>query len=257
MPGDVFLPFNEDVERHGEYCYTGGGRRSAAYVSRRFTEVILRTVALSGKTVVDVGCGDGTYSAELREQARPADVLGIDPAASAVRRAQERFGSLPGLGFRTCLAGDLVREGQRFDVAVYRGVIHHVGDPAAEIGQALRLAETVCLLEPNGWNPVLKVIERLSPYHRAHRERSFPAWRFRRWVAQGGGRVSSVRLFGLVPIFSPACFVPVGAALEPLVERLPGLRALLCGQMVILARRAASDPEEPGHERTAGPGSPA
>jgi len=238
MTGDVVEPFNEDVEKHGAYQYTTGERGSTVYVNRRFSDVILGSVALRGRRVVDVGCGDGTYTAELHREAHAGFVLGIDPAASAIRLAQERHGAnIEGLDFRACVAADLIRSGERFDVAIYRGVLHHVGDPASEIAHALELAETAFFLEPNGDNPVLKVIERVSPYHRAHGERSFTMAQYRRWIERAGGVLEAGRFFGLVPIFSPDWFVSVGSALEPVVEKLPGLRRLLCGQLGIVARR--------------------
>jgi SAM-dependent methyltransferase len=243
MPGDVYQPFNEDVERHGGYQYALADRRSTTHVNRRFSDVIQTGVPMEGARVVDVGCGDGTYTAELVRETRAASVLGIDPAGAAIALARERHGTQGGrLAFRNCLAADLVRDGERFDVAVYRGVIHHVGDPAAEIALGLRLAPTVFFLEPNGWNPVLKALERVSPYHRSHGERSFVALRYRRWIEAAGGETARVRFFGLVPIFSPDWLVSLGAALEPLVEALPGLRTLVCGQVGILARRAGGAP---------------
>lgn len=239
MPEDVSQPFNEDIERHGGYQYSLGGRRSTTYVNSHFSKVVRESVVMQGLRVLDVGCGDGTYTAELAGQAGAASVLGIDPASSAIQRARERYqGERNRLSFRNCVARDLVADREHFDVAIYRGVIHHVGDPAAEIAQGLRLAHTVFFLEPNGLNPVLKLIERFSPYHRAHRERSFRLGRYREWIREAGGQIERARYFGLVPIFSPDWMVSIGAVLEPLVEPAPGLRAVLCGQVGILARRA-------------------
>ncbi len=219
--------FDADVHKHGRYEYTGDDRLSSVRANRRYTEMIVGAADLTGKDVVDIGCGDGTYSAELARHAR--SVLGVDPSAAAIDSAQ-RFAS-SSLTFRTGVAADLSR---RFDVAVYRGVIHHVADPAAEVAHAVRLADTIIFLEPNGSNPAMKLVERVSPYHRKHEERSFSARAFRRWVTSSGGRVRLTTYFGLVPYFAPDWFVHLGSALEPFVERVPGLRMLLCGQYVMV-----------------------
>lgn len=236
MTTDTYKPFDADVEAYGGYQYAQPSRRSAVVANRRFSDIIVGSVDLDGKRVVDVGCGDGTYTRVLRRETGASHILGIDPAARAIGRARE--GEAPHgeeLEFRNCYAEDLVREGARFDVAIYRGVIHHVGDPAAEIATALRLAREVFFLEPNGWNPVVKLLERFSAYHREHEERSFRLRQYRKWVRQAGGHCSTGFYFGLVPMFCPAWFVPLAALLEPLIERVPVVRSLACGQLGILA----------------------
>jgi len=242
MPQDVYKPFDADVDETGGYLYASGARRSAACANRRFTDVILSSVDLAGKRVVDVGCGDGTYTFALSQESGAASVLGIDPAQKAIARAQSLLEGAPSnLSFRAGFALDLIREGARFDVAVYRGVIHHVGDPQAEVQTALALADRAFFLEPNGWNVVVKLLEKLSPYHRRHRERSYVLSRYRRWIEKAGGRVERAFFFGLVPMFSPDWMVTVGCALEPVVEKVPGLRVLACGQVGILAASAGGN----------------
>ncbi|HIJ65559.1 MAG TPA: class I SAM-dependent methyltransferase [Candidatus Hydrogenedentes bacterium] len=240
MPDDVYRPFDEDVEKGGAYVYTDAARRSAQYVNRRFSRVTQAALDFRGKRVVDVGCGDGTYTAELYCASGAASVLGIDPAGKAIERARNTYREEGNtLDFRQCFARDLVAEHRQFDIAVYRGTIHHVGRPAEEIAMALRLARTVFLLEANGMNPVVKLLERFSAYHRKHEERSYPMRTLKRWVRAAGGAVEHASFFGLVPIFCPAWFVSIGAALEPFVERVPLLRGIVCGQIAMVASRVA------------------
>lgn len=241
MPNNVFEPFNADISSHGGYQYARPGRRSAVYANRRFSDIIIGHARLDGKRVVDVGCGDGTYTAVLAAETRARSILGIDPAAKAIELANASYAREPGaLAFRSCFASDLIAEGEHFDVAVYRGVIHHVGDPAGEIAAALKLADRVFFLEPNGANPAVKLIERMSSYHRSHEERSYFLSRYRAWIENSGGSVEEAFYFGLVPMFCPDWFVTVASALEPVVERVPGFRALTCGQIAIVARAGAA-----------------
>jgi SAM-dependent methyltransferase len=239
MAQNVYQPFEQDVVRSGGYQYTKTDRRSSIYANRRYSDVILNTAPMDGKTVVDVGCGDGTYTAGLRAQTKATSILGIDPAAAAVDAASRNYSAHQDLRFRCGFAQDLLRGGEHFDVAIYRGVIHHVADPAAEIATALELADTVFFLEPNGWNPVLKLLERFSPYHREHKEQSYRLGQLCRWIREAQGQVDLSFYFGLVPFFCPNWMVSVGSTLEPVVERLPLARVIACGQIGILAKRCA------------------
>ena len=238
---DVFKPFDADVEAHGGYQYTSPTRLSAKYANRRFSDIITSAFDFTGKSVVDVGCGDGTYTAVLREETSARSIVGIDPAAKAIERARSLYAErLSGLEFRNALASDLLAAGEHFDIAVYRGVIHHVGNPLAEISNAVKLADRVFFLEPNGLNPVLKLLERYSAYHREHDEKSYAESTFRKWIATCGGSVHKFQYFGLVPMFCPDWMVTVGASLEPAVERLPGIRAVCCGQVGITVLSAGA-----------------
>jgi SAM-dependent methyltransferase len=232
-------PFESDIETYGRYQYTGSDRFSTVRANRRFSDMILAATDMRGRRVVDVGCGDGTYTLGLARESGAGMVLGIDPAQAAITAAQAQT-SGPNVRFRHGTAADLVAEGATFDVAVYRGVIHHVAQPAGEIAQSLRLAPTVIFLEPNGLNPVLKLLERFSGYHRDHDEASYAASTYRRWITAGGGQVRRLTYFGLVPHFSPEWLARTGAALEPLVERIAGVRTFTCGQLLIVATGVAA-----------------
>jgi ubiquinone/menaquinone biosynthesis C-methylase UbiE len=227
-------PFESDIDAFGRYQYTGSDRFSTVRANRRFSDMILSSTDMRGRRVVDVGCGDGTYTALLGQESGAASVLGIDPAQAAVEVARARPAPAT-VNFRHGTAATLIAEGAVFDVAVYRGVIHHVADPAGEIAAALRLAPTVVFLEPNGMNPILKLLERFSSYHRDHDERSYIAATYRNWIERAGGRVRSTTYFGLVPHFSPEWLARTGAALEPVVERIPALRLITCGQLLVVA----------------------
>lgn len=227
-------PFESDIDAFGRYQYTGSDRFSTMRANRRFSDMILSAADMRGRRVVDVGCGDGTYTVLLAQESGAASVLGIDPAQAAVAAAESRPAP-DTVAFRHGTAATLTAEGAVFDVAIYRGVIHHVADPAGEIKASLRLAPTVIFLEPNGMNPVLKLLERFSTYHREHDERSYVSSTYRRWIEGGGGRVRSSTYFGMVPHFSPDWLVRIGAALEPVVERIPGLRVVTCGQLLMVA----------------------
>jgi hypothetical protein len=94
------------------------------------------------------------------------------------------------------------------------------------------------VLEPNGWNPVLKAIEKLSAYHRAHGERSFFTHTIDGWMKDAGLKIVHRSFSGLVPYFCPDGAARLLKRVEPMVERLPGVRQVACGTYVVVGQRS-------------------
>ena len=208
-------PFDRDVELNEGYRYTTNAPLSSRLANDRLTDATLDLVPLAGRSLVDVGCGDGTYTADLARRGGPSQVVGVDPSPRAVEVASRRH---PELRFEVGDAGWLESTAERFDVAVARGVLHHADDPPRLVRGIGRVAEIVVVIEPNGWNPVLKVIERGSAYHRAHGERSWRSSVIDGWLREAGFRPAARTWAGLVPFFCPAPAARLLKALEPLVE---------------------------------------
>jgi len=235
---DKYEPFDQDVDTFGAYQYTSETVVSARLANERYTAMILGAADFDGKSVVDVGCGDGTYTAQLAQFSKAKSILGIEPSPKAVERARACYaGRFPHMEFRCGTSDDLLAGPRRFDLAVYRGVIHHVPAAQPELARGLALAQELIVLEPNGQNPLMKAVEVLSPYHRSHREQSFSCAQVCRWILSADGEIRSARHFGLVPYFCPAILARAGRWLEPVVECLPGVRRICCGQFIITARR--------------------
>ena len=116
-------------------------------------------------------------------------------------------------------------------------MLHHLPDPARALAGLAAFKGTVVVLEPNGNNPVLKLLERFSCYHIDHEERSFRPALICSWITASGLSVQSCRVLNLVPFFCPDTIAKVLRAIEPLVERLPLLRDIACGQVIITAHR--------------------
>ena len=100
------------------------------------------TVSLSGRRVLDVGCGGGILSDAMARAG--ANVLGIDMSAKALGVAQLHALEVQtqGIGFREITAEDLAAEqpGQ-FDVVTCMEMLEHVPDPASVVKACAKLVK--------------------------------------------------------------------------------------------------------------------
>ncbi len=232
--------FDEDVRQTGSYAYTVE-RLSARLVNARFSECISKAFDFAGRAVLDIGCGDGTYTLEFPTLGAK-EVLGLDPAGSAIEAGNakaRRLGLDASVKFEVgnIYALEPYLTGNRFDCIILRGVLHHLPDPARAIAGLAVFGGTIVVLEPNGNNPVLKVLEKYSSYHIRHEERSFALAVIHSWLHAAGFRVCSSKVFNLVPMFCPDWMARIFSAVGPIVERMPLVRGIACGQSIIVARR--------------------
>jgi SAM-dependent methyltransferase len=226
--------FNADADQNEGYLYTTNASLSSRLANRRNTDSALAVMDFCGKRVVDIGSGDGIFSEELVELGAARSVQGIDPAERAVAVARRRIRD-DRLAFDIGNAYDLPYAPRSFDIAFLRSILHHVERPVDVLREAMRVASAIVVVEPNGYNPGLKLLEKASRYHREHGEKSYPPRRLDHWVESLGGRIIKRQWVGLVPMFSPDWIAKPAKRIEPLLERLPGLRAFGCSQYVFSA----------------------
>ncbi len=107
--------------------------------------------------ILDVGCGDGVFSARVAESG--AEVIGIDPAPDMVRNAKKR-----GIDARLCAAEDF-DEIATFDHAVSNAALHWIRTPRpalAAIFRALRPGGSF-VGEMGGMGNVASAVSALRP----------------------------------------------------------------------------------------------
>src|SRR5258708_23899664 len=181
---------------------------------------------LEGRSVTDIGCGDGTFTMRYWDRGKPRMMSGWEPAVKAVAAGGEKREGSPIL-FVAADGHHLPYADDAFDVAILQAILHHDSDPAATIREAFRVAREIIVLEPNGYSPILKVMERISPYHREHEERSYTAGHLKRWVEAAGGRVTRGRFGIAVPMFSPDWLARVFKFIAPPLQNIPPLNRTL------------------------------
>ena len=236
---DNINAFNDDITNHGQYIYTDINRLSVKVVNERFLKFISDIINLQDKTIIDIGCGDGTMSNELL-MFNPKLVIGIDAAGLAIENANINFKS-DVIKFMHVNVYDMSNIfNEKFDVAIIQRVLHHLPDPKKAIEEAMKIADYIIIIEPNGYNPILKIIEKTSKYHIEHEDMSYPPYLLNRWVNKLGCTIIKRKYFNLVPIFSPDWFVRILLFFQPLVEVIPLIRNISCGLYGLLIKSNTS-----------------
>jgi ubiquinone/menaquinone biosynthesis C-methylase UbiE len=228
--------FNQDILDNDGYKYTTNDSLSSKFATSRITAEIFKICDLAGQRIIDIGCGDGTYTMQLFLHGKAGSIHGIDPASEAIKLARKRTDN-PRVLFDVQSGEKLQYLPDSFDIAILRGVLHHSEDPIKILKEALRVAPMVVVIDPNGNNLILKLIEKLSPYHIEHKERSFLPLQLHRWAKSIGGRAYSGRYVGIVPCFCPDLLAKILKFFESGVERLPLVNALGCAVYIFAIKR--------------------
>lgn len=228
--------FDQDVDSNAGYKYTTNSPFSSIVANERITKSIIGFLyGHKYKTLVDAGCGDGVYSHELKNTFPEISIEAFDPAAKAIKLAQKKY---PSIKFYVGNILDIKSlPNKTFDVAVIRGVLHHLPNQELALKNAFQIAREVIIMEPNGNNPILKLIERTSRYHIIHEEQSFSIGKFRQFFKNAGGEIKHLEYVGFVPFFFPTFFAKILFMMQPVLEKIPMVNKYFSAQIMIKARR--------------------
>lgn len=229
--------FNRDVIDGSGYVYSTNQRYSSRVANDRLTRATAELIPHDARSILDAGCGDGTYTNQIKQRFPDAEVTGFNPAGEAIRRAKRLYPSCRFMVGNAEAPETLAAAGSGFDVAIVRGVLHHMAEPRLALINLAAVAQQLIIIEPNGNNPVLKVIERRSAYHRDHEEQSFAPSLLHQWCREAGFRVVSLRYVGFVPFFFPTLPAKIIHAAQPVLEKLPLVNRYLSACSVIHCER--------------------
>jgi SAM-dependent methyltransferase len=126
---------------------------------------------------LEVGCGEGNNLVRLSRHAR---CVGVDLFRKKLLFASER---VPGVRLVNADAGQLPFRAGAFATVFIRDLLHHVPEPLATLREAVRTLRPggrLCLLEPNGRNPL--VLLQTLLVHAEAKARAFDAALIRGWL---------------------------------------------------------------------------
>ncbi|GAA4460648.1 hypothetical protein GCM10023189_36070 [Nibrella saemangeumensis] len=228
--------FNQNVRENGGFLYTTNASFSSYVANKRISDAIYKHIKPEYKTLLDIGCGDGAYTNEIKQNFPHLSVEGFDPAAKAVQAASEKY---PDVKFTVSniLDDTLAVPAKKYDVAVIRGVLHHLTDQEKAIRNAFKLSDNIIIMEPNGNNPILKVIEKTSKYHIEHEEQSFLSTTLKKWIRNAGGEVVEFSYVGYVPFFFPTTPAKIIYFFQPFLEKVPVVKHIFSAQFIISCRK--------------------
>ena len=237
---DNVSKFNQDVQKKEAYSYTGLNKFSATVANKRLTRATVEALDFPFEKVLDVGCGDGTYTKALSDIFPKAHFFAFDPAEMAIERAKKAYPSEKLHFFAGNAEDPELLSGEKYDVVIIRGFLHHSLHPEKIIQNTSRFARNLIVIEPNGYNMVLKAIEKLSKYHREHEERSFPPYRVASWFRNHNYQITKREYVGFVPFFCPDLFAKCLYALQPILEKIPLLNKLGSACVVLRGKNKLS-----------------
>jgi ubiquinone/menaquinone biosynthesis C-methylase UbiE len=130
----------------------------------------------AGQSLLDIGCGPGTITADLARLVAPGQVLGIDASAEVVAQAHAMAAPL-GLDNLRFEVGDLFAlqyPDGAFDVIHAHQVLQHLGDPVAALVELHRVLKPGGVLAARDgdfgaftWHPEDPVLDRWMELYRA------------------------------------------------------------------------------------------
>jgi 2-polyprenyl-3-methyl-5-hydroxy-6-metoxy-1,4-benzoquinol methylase len=227
--------FNRDVQANQGYRYTTNAQFSSLVANLRLTKATLANIPSGLKTLIDIGCGDGTYTNELKRLRNGINIEGTDPAEKAIAHAKKNYPDIDFFVSNILIPESLIH--RYYGMAILRGVLHHLSDQQEAIKNTLSLADYMLIIEPNGNNPVLKYIEKHSAYHIAHEEQSFSTRQLVTWCLNAGWEISTVQYVGFVPFFSPGFLSRIICFFQPVLGKIPFLSFYLGAQIVIVCKK--------------------
>ena len=227
--------FDKDVIENKGFVYTTNLKYSSIVSNKRISDEVRLNIQPDVTTIFDAGCGDGTYTQGIKINFPQARIFAADPSNEAIKIAKTNY---PQIDFFVMDIEDEKAFSEFkniFDVTVIRGVLHHMNNPVKGIQNISKATKKIIIVEPNGNNPILKLIEKTSKYHIEHEEQSFSSGTLRRWCLDCGFENIKIKYIGLVPFFFPTFLSRIIHFFQPLVEKIPIINRYFCAQIVLTA----------------------
>jgi ubiquinone/menaquinone biosynthesis C-methylase UbiE len=203
------------------------------YLCRRATYILRYTPA---ENALDVGAGTGVLAERLTNAG--IAVTALDPFPGMLTQLRQRRPDIP-----TIVANgeELPFPDNEFDLTYSVAVMHHIARPelvqrtVSEMVRVTRRGGHILIWDHNPLNPYWSLLMRRVPQD-VGSERLVPMEEILDDLHAAGATVLRADRRGLMPEFVPPSLLGVAAAVERLVEAIPGIRAF-CSHDVVLARK--------------------
>ncbi|API61535.1 hypothetical protein BSL82_19070 (plasmid) [Tardibacter chloracetimidivorans] len=128
------------------------------------TALLGQVAPRNGETILDVGCGTGSFALLMKGRAPDARIIGLDPDADVLHRAEAKARRAGvEIEWRQGFASDAATLGARFDKTVSSLVFHQV--PLA--GKRSGIAAMAAALKPGGELHIADYAAQTSPLMRS------------------------------------------------------------------------------------------
>jgi SAM-dependent methyltransferase len=230
--------FENDVKKNKGYEYNTNEAYSSFVANERLNKAIFKYLIPEYRTMVDIGCGDGAATDIIRKKCKNLKIVALDPAKEAIRLAQKKYPHIKFFASSILDEKSARSRAGKYDVALYRGVLHHVSDPVLAIKNGLKMSDNLIIIEPNGNNPILKQLERKSKYHIEHEEKSFSTEELKGFCVNAGGEILKKEYIGFIPFFFPEIPARIIHFFQPLLELIPFVIYFFTGQIVLICKKS-------------------
>jgi SAM-dependent methyltransferase len=189
------------------------------------------------ENALDVGAGTGVLAERLTNAG--IAVTALDPFPGMLTQLRQRRPDIP-----TIVANgeELPFPDNAFDLTYSVAVMHHIARPelvqrtVSEMVRVTRRGGHILIWDHNPLNPYWSLLMRRVPQD-VGSERLVPMEEILDDLHAAGATVLRADRRGLMPEFVPPSLLGVAAAVERLVEAIPGIRAF-CSHDVVLARKS-------------------
>jgi len=204
----------------------GGGDRYPAHYALVPTQHVYEKLSemmgdLSGRHVLEYGCGEGWTTLDLARKA--GHVSAFDISQQAIDNAQQslaRAGLAARCTLRVLPAEQLDFPDDAFDVAVGFAILHHLDmeRALAELHRVLRPGGVAYFAEPLATNPLIQLYRRLTPQYRTPDERPLYLQELPALLKRFSGYAHREFFLCALPALGLA-HLPGGARIYPAVSR--------------------------------------
>jgi 2-polyprenyl-3-methyl-5-hydroxy-6-metoxy-1,4-benzoquinol methylase len=235
--------FNNDIKKNGGYYYNCQKILSNFIAGKIETDQIVFFVKnLQSKNIVDLGCGDGTYTKILLKNCNSIKkILAIDIAEEAIKIAKKKNNSnkLEYISSNIDYFLKNKKKIQKFDTVILRSSLHHF--TKKDFLKFFKIIKNfnfnLVISEPNGYNLILKLIEKISKYHVDHDEQSYTPYFLRMNLKKSGYEVIESCYTSLTPVFFPNVLVDLSYKLNKIIKKIPVINSFFCGKYILVAKK--------------------